>query len=85
MSASAWYADAARFVLTNGLMNGTGKASFAPEATVTRGMVYQTLYNMAGKPAVAEAATFSDVSGKWYADAAAWAEDDPPGAGQGLR
>ena len=86
VSASAWYADAARFVLTNGLMNGTGKASFAPEATVTRGMVYQTLYNMAGKPAVAEAATFSDVSGKWYADAAAWAEDQglTTGVGKGL-
>ena len=48
---------------------------FTPNGTVTRATVYQTLYNMAGKPAVAEAASFSDVAGKWYADSAAWAED----------
>ena len=57
-------------------MSGTGKGLFAPAGTVTRGMVYQTLYNMAGKPAVAEKASFTDVEGKWYADAAAWAEDE---------
>ena len=35
--------------------------------------MFQTLYNAAGKPAV-EGTSFVDVEGKWYADAAAWAE-----------
>ena len=73
---NAWYAPAVSYVTAEGIMNGTGKTTFGPTGTVTRGMVYQTLYNMAGKPAVTEAATFTDVSGKWYADAAAWAEDE---------
>ena len=38
---------------------------------------------MAGKPAVAEPATFTDVAGKWYADAAAWAEDEGLTTGTG--
>ena len=73
---NAWYADAVSYVTAEGIMSGTGKTTFSPAGTVTRGMVYQTLYNLAGKPAVAEKATFTDVSGTWYADAAAWAEDE---------
>ena len=73
---NAWYAPAVSYVTSEGIMNGTSKTTFGPTGTVTRGMVYQTLYNMAGKPAVTEPATFTDVSGKWYADAAAWAEDE---------
>ena len=83
LESGAWYADAARYVLTEGYMAGTGKGNFSPNGTVTRGTVYQTLYNMAGKPAVAEPATFTDVAGKWYADAAAWAEDEGLTTGTG--
>src|SRR5699024_6522429 len=42
---------------------------------ITRGEAYQALYELAGKPTVADKATFTDVAGKSYADAAAWAED----------
>ena len=83
LESGAWYADAARYVLTEGYMAGTGNGNFAPNGTVTRGTVYQTLYNMAGKPAVAEPASFTDVAGKWYADAAAWAEDEGLTTGTG--
>ncbi len=83
VAADAWYAPAVSYVTGEGIMNGTGEAVFSPDMTVTRGMVYQTLYNMAGRPAVAEAATFHDVAGKWYADAAAWAEDEGLTAGTG--
>ena len=74
---SAWYAAAVNYVIEHGVMGSTDARVkvFAPNGTVTRATVYQTLYNMAGKPAVAEAASFSDVAGKWYADSAAWAED----------
>lgn len=55
-------------------------------STATRGAVYQALYELAGKPAVAEKATFTDVEGKTYADAAAWAQDNglTNGSGNGL-
>ena len=85
ITSGAWYYEAALYVLDNGIMNGTGKG-FEPNGTVTRGTVFQTLYNMAGKPEVTEAASFTDVEGKWYADAAAWAEDEglTTGTGTGL-
>ena len=70
---SSWYADAVRYCVENALMNGTGDGNFAPNGTVTRGTVFQTLYNAAGKPEVG-GTSFVDVEGKWYADAAAWAE-----------
>ena len=81
----AWYFEAVAYVLDNGVMNGTGQG-FSPAGTVTRGMVYQTLYNLEGRPAVSEAASFTDVAGTWYADAAAWAEDEglTAGTGKGL-
>ena len=85
VASDAWYAPAVTYVAEKGIMNGTGGDAFSPDLTVTRGMVYQTLYNLAGRPAVTEAASFNDVSGQWYADAAAWAEDEglTSGVGQG--
>ena len=77
-----WYDEAVAYVTDAGYMQGTG-TGFDPTGTVTRGTVYQTLYNMSGKPAVAEKATFTDVEGKWYADAAAWAEDTGLSNGNG--
>ena len=69
----AWYYGAVSYVLDNGFMNGTSDTTFAPAGTVTRGMVYQTLYNMAGQPGAADT-SFTDIEGKWYAAAASWAE-----------
>ncbi|OUN23297.1 hypothetical protein B5G34_04755 [Flavonifractor sp. An82] len=58
----------------------------AAAENATRGEVYQALYELAGKPAGADKATFADVEGKDYADAAAWAEDNglTNGSGNGL-
>lgn len=58
----------------------------AAAENATRGDVYQALYELAGKPAGADKATFADVEGKDYADAAAWAEDNglTNGNGNGL-
>ena len=71
---NAWYYAAVSYVLDNGIMNGTSATTFAPDTTVTRGMVYQTLYNLAGQPGAAESTSFTDIEGKWYAAAASWAE-----------
>ena len=57
-------------------MNGMDETHFAPEGSLTRGMLLTTLYRLAGEPEVTEPATFTDVAqGRYYADAVAWAED----------
>lgn len=52
--ADAWYADAAAYVSENGLMGGTGAATFSPNAVMTRGMLVTVLCRAAGSPALAE-------------------------------
>ena len=74
VSSSAWYADAVQYVYDNGLMTGVSGSSFAPNNTLTRAMVVQTLYAMAGKPEVSGSESFADVaSNDWFADAVTWA------------
>lgn len=81
----AWYADAVDFVRENGYMNGYADGTFGPERTVTRGHLYQTLYQMQGSPEV-EASGFTDVAeDAWYAGAAAWAEDKGLATGETFR
>ena len=74
LSSSAWYAEAVNYVYENGLMTGISSTQFAPNNTLTRAMVVQTLYAMANKPAVSGSENFTDVSsGDWFADAVTWA------------
>lgn len=71
--ASAWYYNAVEYVYENGLMSGVSGGRFAPDDTLTRAMLVQTLYAMEGRPAAASAG-FADVaSGDWYASAVSWA------------
>ena len=71
--ASAWYYDAVEYVYENSLMSGVSGGRFAPDDTLTRAMLVQTLYAMEGRPAAASAG-FADVaSGDWYASAVNWA------------
>ena len=54
-------------------MSGVSGGRFAPDDTLTRAMLVQTLYAMEGRPASASAG-FADVaSGDWYASAVNWA------------
>ncbi len=69
-----WFVDAVGYALKAKAMTGTGAGYFAPSGTVTRATVFQTLYNMAGAPQDELKTSFTDVSGKWYAKSAAWAE-----------
>ena len=71
LETGSWYYNAAVYALDNGIMNGTNKG-FEPTGTVTRATVYQTLYNMEGKPAV-EKTTVTGTEGEWYANAINWA------------
>ena len=68
-----WYAEAQAYVTDKGYMTGTDKG-FEPDGTVDRATVFQTLYNLEGKPTEGiEKAAFNDIEGKWFAPAAHWA------------
>ena len=44
-----WYADAQNYVMEAGIMTATD-GDFQPDGPVTRAVVFQTLYRMAGAP-----------------------------------
>ncbi|WP_370688141.1 S-layer homology domain-containing protein [uncultured Bacteroides sp.] len=73
ISEGDWHFDAVRFVNENGLMNGVGNNSFAPNANLSRAMFAQILYNKAGRPNIVNNYAFSDIpDGAWFTDAVAW-------------
>lgn len=76
VSYSAWYADAVEYVVSNGVMNGTGDTTFEPDAALSRSMMVQVLYNMENKPAASDAAFIDVADNAWYADAVAWAAEN---------
>lgn len=68
------YADAAKFVLDNGLMNGVAENTFAPDEKVTRAMAVTVLWRMEGSPVANYAMSFNDVEKEtWYTEAVRWA------------
>lgn len=70
-----WHKSAVDFVSARGLFNGTGANTFAPNGTMTRGMLATVLYNLEGNPAAAAGThSFPDVSNSdWFANAVQWA------------
>jgi len=70
----AWYENSVLYCLNNNLMGGSGKNTFAPAVSMTRGMFVTMLYRLAGSPEIAVTSTFSDVpSNAYYSKAVAWA------------
>ena len=75
VKADAWYADAVKFAVENGLMNGVSDTEFAPNATLTRAMLVTILYRNDGEPETADNTVFEDVAtGSYYEKAVAWAK-----------
>ena len=70
-----WATDAIKYVVENGLMNGVGNGErFAPNMSLTRGMVVTVLYRDNGSPTVDFKGKFLDVAeGAYYTAAAEWA------------
>ena len=72
-----WALDAIKYAYEKGLMNGVEDDKFAPNATLTRGMLVTVLYRMAGAPEVTGEGKFADVAASdWYAAAVKWAADN---------
>ena len=65
--AGSWYADAVNYVSDKGLMNGTSKNSFSPNATTTRGMIVTILARVEG---------VNTNGTPWYAAGQKWAMDN---------
>lgn len=63
----SWYADAVNYVSDKGLMNGTSKNSFSPNATTTRGMIVTILARVEG---------VNTNGTPWYAAGQKWAMDN---------
>ena len=78
-----WFYDAALYVYTHGLMQGTSETTFAPDLTTSRAMVAAILYNIEGQPAVSQV-PFSDIpAGLWCEDAVSWAVSNGIAEGYG--
>lgn len=65
VAASAWYYDAVKYVYDKGLMDGVDTHEFAPNATLTRAMVWTILARAEGVDTTGGAS--------WYAKAQEWA------------
>lgn len=69
-----WGRDAIDHVTLRGLFNGVTKTEFAPDNTMTRGMLATVLYRLSGDTGYSKQ-SYSDVDkNAWFAPAAAWAE-----------
>lgn len=73
--ATGWVAEAAAFVSSHELFQGTAPGRFSPDAPMSRGMLAVVLHNLENNLAQALTGAFADVSnGQWYAEGVAWAE-----------
>lgn len=75
--ATGWKAEAAAFVSSHELFNGTAPGKFSPDAPMSRGMLAVVLHNLENNPAQALTGAFGDVdNSQWYAEGVAWAEEN---------
>lgn len=71
---NSWYSDAIQYMYEHNLMNGVGNNRFAPNGTVTRGMLVTILHRLDGADETVEKSAFEDVpAGSYYKDAVDWA------------
>ena len=74
VSASAYYCEAVKWAVENGITGGTGGGLFAPNQPCTRAQIVTFLWRTAGSPEPRNTGSFSDIpSGSCYAKAVAWA------------
>lgn len=71
---TAWYFNDVMYVHEKGLMSGTSANTFGPGKVMTRAMLVQALYNMAGAPETGgDVLVPKDAEGGWYQPAVQWA------------
>ena len=75
----AWYYDAVMWAAENGIVQGTGNGTFAPEREISREQMVTILYRYAGSPEVADLVlTFADAAevSDWAKPTVAWAAEN---------
>lgn len=73
----SYYEKAVLWAAEEGVVKGTSKTTFSPEAAVTRAQAVTMLWQMAGEPKVAGWNRFADVaSGAYYEKAVLWATEN---------
>lgn len=70
-----WFYAGVKAVTRLFLFRGVTTERFAPEATMTRGMLVTVLWRMDGKPTAGESGFSDVVRGAYYAEAVAWAAE----------
>lgn len=74
VAGDAYYAEAVRWALSEGITTGTSDHTFSPDAVCTREQAVTFLWRAAGSPAVSGGSAFEDVGADdYYARAVAWA------------
>lgn len=68
-----WAESAIDFTTAHAMFNGTSDTTFAPDDTMTRGMIAVVLHNFEGNPELGGQNSFADVeSGAWYVGGIGW-------------
>lgn len=81
---SAYFADAVKWAVKNGVTNGVGGGKFNPNGVCSRAQIVSFLYRAAGSPSVSGGSSFSDVaSDAYYANAVKWAVQNGVTSGTG--
>ena len=74
VSAGAYYYDAVKWAVENGVTEGTSATTFSPNASCTRAQMVTFLWRANGSPKAAGTNPFTDVkSDAYYYDAVLWA------------
>ena len=74
VSTSAYYYDAVKWAVENGVTEGTSATTFSPDASCTRAQMVTFLWRANGSPKTAGTNPFNDVqAGSYYYDAVLWA------------
>ena len=72
-----WFREAVEFVYEKGLFSGVTEEYFAPEESITRGMLVTVLWRMESKPVVNYLMRYEDVDqSAYYAEAIRWAASE---------
>jgi len=81
---NAFYSDAVKWAVKEGITSGISDTMFGPDGIVTRGQVATFLWRYAGSVKAAKTAEFSDVqSSDFFYDAVSWASEQNITRGMG--
>ena len=76
VAADAWYYDAVDYAVSHEYLSGTTRTQFSPEAPLTRAILVQILYQVAGQPE-SGISHYSDVpDDSWCYAAVSWASSN---------